>query len=54
MEAVNKIMRYLKMTLGKGLVSRKTDRRTIKTYTDSDWAESVIDSKSTFGYCTFV
>ncbi|KAA0042053.1 Retrovirus-related Pol polyprotein from transposon TNT 1-94 [Cucumis melo var. makuwa] len=54
MEAVNKILRYLKNTPGKGLMFRKTNRKTIEAYTDSDWAGSVIDRKSTSGYCTFV
>ncbi|TYK26078.1 Retrovirus-related Pol polyprotein from transposon TNT 1-94 [Cucumis melo var. makuwa] len=54
MEAVNKILRYLKNTPGKGLMFRKTNRKTIEAYTDSNWAGSVIDRKSTSGYCTFV
>ncbi|KAL0536844.1 hypothetical protein IC582_025807 [Cucumis melo] len=54
MEAVNRILRYLKNTLGKGLMFRKTNRKTIEAYTDSDWAGSVIDKKSTSDYCTFV
>ncbi|KAL0552475.1 hypothetical protein IC582_011590 [Cucumis melo] len=54
MEAVKRILRYLKTTPGKDLIFRKTDKKTIKAYTDSDWAGSVIDRKSTSGYCTFV
>ncbi|KAL0560093.1 hypothetical protein IC582_000487 [Cucumis melo] len=54
MEAVNRILRYLKNTPGKGLMFRKTNRKTIEAYTDSDWAGSVIGRKSTSGYCTFV
>ncbi|KAL0560617.1 hypothetical protein IC582_001026 [Cucumis melo] len=54
MEAVNRILRYLKNTPGKGLMSRKTNRKTIEAYTDSDWTGSVIDRKSTSEYCTFV
>ena len=37
MEAVNRILRYLKATLGKGLRFRKTDRRCVEAYTDSNW-----------------
>ena len=47
-------LRYLKTTPGKGLMFKKTDRKTIEVYTGSDWAESVVDRKSTSGYCTFV
>ncbi|TYK21727.1 putative mitochondrial protein [Cucumis melo var. makuwa] len=54
MEAVNKILRYLKTTPSKGFMFRKTDRRAIEAYTDSDWVGSVIDRKSTSSYCTFV
>ena len=52
MEAVNKNLRYLKITLGKGLMFRKADRRAVETYIDSDWVESIVDRKSTSGYCT--
>ncbi|KAA0046574.1 Cysteine-rich RLK (receptor-like protein kinase) 8 [Cucumis melo var. makuwa] len=54
MEAVNKILRYLKNTHGKGLMFRKTNKKTIEAYTNSDWTGSVIDRMSTFDYCTFV
>jgi len=54
MKSVNRILRYLKTTPGKGLMFRKTDRKTIEAYTDSNWAGSVVDRKSTLGYCTFV
>ncbi|XP_038880308.1 uncharacterized mitochondrial protein AtMg00810-like [Benincasa hispida] len=54
MEAVTRILRYLKSSLGKGLVFRKHDKRCIKAYIDSNWVDSVIDKKSTLGYCTFV
>ncbi|XP_038885885.1 uncharacterized mitochondrial protein AtMg00810-like [Benincasa hispida] len=53
MNAVERILRYLKGTL-KGLMFKKYGKRTIKAYTYSDWAGSVIDRKSTSGYCTFV
>ena len=33
---------------------RKTDRKIIEAYTNSDWAESVVDKKFTSDYCTFV
>ncbi|KAL4033413.1 hypothetical protein IC575_006500 [Cucumis melo] len=54
MEAVKRILRYLKTTPGKELMFRKIDKKTIKAYTNSDWAGSVVDRKSTSGYCTFV
>ena len=54
MKVVNRILRYLKMTHDKELIFRKTNRKTIEAYTDSDWATSTVDRKSTSGYCTFV
>ncbi|TYK25905.1 Cysteine-rich RLK (receptor-like protein kinase) 8 [Cucumis melo var. makuwa] len=42
-EAVKRILRYLKTTPGKGLMFRKTDKMTVEAYTDSDWAGSVVD-----------
>ncbi|XP_038900901.1 uncharacterized mitochondrial protein AtMg00810-like [Benincasa hispida] len=54
MKAVERILRYLKTTPGKNLMFRRIDKRCIEAYTDSDWAGSVVDRKSTFGYCTFV
>ncbi|KAA0051391.1 putative mitochondrial protein [Cucumis melo var. makuwa] len=36
MEAFNKILRYLKTTLGKGLMFRKKNMKAIEAYTDSD------------------
>ncbi|KAL0533130.1 hypothetical protein IC582_030345 [Cucumis melo] len=48
MEAVNRILRYLKNTPGKGLMFRKTNRKTIEAYTDSNWAgfQSVVARSS--------
>ncbi|KAL0552209.1 hypothetical protein IC582_011315 [Cucumis melo] len=50
MKAVNKILRYLKTTPGKGLMFRKTNKKAIEAYTDSDWVGSVVERKSTSGY----
>ena len=33
---------------------RKTDKKCIEAYTNSDWVRSVTDENSTSGYCTFV
>ncbi|KAA0043290.1 hypothetical protein IC582_028945 [Cucumis melo] len=53
MEAIKRILRYLKTTPGKRLF-RKTDRKTIEAYTNLDWVGSVINRKPSSGYCTFV
>lgn len=54
MEAVNRILRYLKMTPGKGLYFRKNTRKDIEVFVDVDWARSITDRRSTSGYCTYV
>ncbi|RVW44659.1 Retrovirus-related Pol polyprotein from transposon RE1 [Vitis vinifera] len=54
MEAVYRILRYLKMTPGKGLFFRKTENRDTEVYSDADWAGNIIDKRSTSGYCSFV
>ncbi|KAF5456016.1 hypothetical protein F2P56_025533 [Juglans regia] len=54
MEAVYRILRYLKLTPGRGLFFEKNQRRDIEVFSDADWAGSVQDRRSTSGYCTFV
>ncbi|XP_022883114.1 uncharacterized protein LOC111399852 [Olea europaea var. sylvestris] len=53
-EAVYKFLRYLKGTPGKGLLFGGYGNLQVEIYTDADWAGSVIDRRSTSGYCTFV
>ncbi|KAL5850211.1 hypothetical protein ACOSQ4_008224 [Xanthoceras sorbifolium] len=54
MEAVFRILRYLKLTPGKGLFFKKNVSRKVEVFTDADWAGSITDRRSTSGYCTFV
>ena len=54
MEAVYRILRYLKMTPGKGLLFKKNECRNITLYSDADWAGSQVDRRSTTGYCSIV
>lgn len=54
MKALNRILQYLKGTPGRGLYFQKSHNQGIEVYTDSDWAGSLSDRKSTTGYCTFV
>uniref|UniRef100_A0A2N9EKA6 Integrase catalytic domain-containing protein n=1 Tax=Fagus sylvatica TaxID=28930 RepID=A0A2N9EKA6_FAGSY len=46
--------RYLKSAPGKGIMFFKHDHLEVEGYTDVDWAGSITDRKSTFGYFTFV
>ncbi|KAK3006888.1 hypothetical protein RJ639_016327 [Escallonia herrerae] len=54
LDAVYRIMRYLKMTPGKGLYFKKGYRKNIDIYCDADWAGFITDRRSTSGYCTYV
>jgi len=54
MEAVYRILRYLKSSPGKGLLFSQYDHLKIEAYIDADWAGSITDRRSTSGYCTFV
>ncbi|GAA0146168.1 transmembrane signal receptor [Lithospermum erythrorhizon] len=49
LDAVYRILRYLKQSPGKGLFFKKTEDRTIKVFTDADWAGSIDDRRSTSG-----
>jgi hypothetical protein len=54
LEAVMRILRYLKGTPGKGIVFRKNSHLNVFVYSDADWAGCPIDRRSTAGYFTFV
>jgi len=53
-EAVYRILKYLKGTPGKGLLFKPQGHLQIEAYTDADWAGSIVDRRSTSGYCSFV
>ena len=54
MEAVHRILRYIKKDPGRGLMFTKSPKRDLEVYTDADWAGSPIDRKSTSGLCSYV
>ncbi|XP_073284995.1 secreted RxLR effector protein 161-like [Primulina huaijiensis] len=54
MEAVNRILRYLKLSSGKGILFKQSTNRSIEVYTDADWAGDIMDRISTSGYSTFI
>lgn len=51
-EAVNRILRYLKMTPGRGLFLRESTKTEI--FIDGNWANSLLDRRSTLDYYTYV
>ena len=54
MNAVIQILKYLKLSPGKGLLFSKHGHLNVEGYTDADWAGNILDRKSTSGYFTFV
>ncbi|RVW21623.1 Retrovirus-related Pol polyprotein from transposon TNT 1-94 [Vitis vinifera] len=54
MNAVTRILWYLKFSPGKGLMFRKNNHSNVDGYTDADWAGNISDMKSTSGYFPFV
>ena len=58
MEAVKRILRYLKGTIGDGLTYKRmsptVDGHIISTYTDADWGSDLDEHRSVSGYCVFL
>ena len=54
LNVVKRILRYLKGSIGRGIIMKNNGHTQIMAYTDADWAGNAIDRKSTTGYCTFV
>lgn len=44
----------MKGTLRKGLLVERHGHLQVEVYIDADWARSIIDRRSTSGYCTLV
>ena len=52
-QAVKRILRYLRSTLTHGLLLHRSNTTQVSAYSDSDWASSLDDRKSTSGFCIF-
>ncbi|KAK4395911.1 Retrovirus-related Pol polyprotein from transposon RE1 [Sesamum angolense] len=53
-EAALRILKYVKVTPGKGLLYKKHGHLKIEAYSDADYAGSRNDRRSTSGYCTYL
>jgi len=51
---VKRILRYLKGSIGRGIVMNNNGHTNIMGYSDSDWAGNALDRRSTTDYCMFV
>ena len=54
MDAVYRILRYLKSCPRKGLWFKRNGHLNVEGYCDADWESCQDDRRSTSGYCTFV
>ena len=54
LQAVHRILQYLKANPGKGIMYKKGQSLTLEAYTDADYAGSVVDRRSTSGYCILI
>ncbi|CAN6541942.1 unnamed protein product [Malus baccata var. baccata] len=53
-EIVKRILRYLKGSVGRGIIMKNNGSNHILAYTDIDWARNALDRKSTTCFSTFV
>ncbi|RVW81703.1 Retrovirus-related Pol polyprotein from transposon RE1 [Vitis vinifera] len=54
MEAVLRVLRYLKNSPGQGLFFPSQNDLSLRAFSDSDWAGCPISRRSTTGYCVFL
>jgi len=54
LQAVYRLLRYLKSTLGKGILYKKHENLKLECYTDADYAGDFTDRRSTSGYRTLL
>lgn len=53
-KVAHRVLAYLKGTPGQGILLKRGGGLGIEVYTDADFAGSIVDRKSTTGYCTFI
>ena len=49
-----RVLHYLKGNPEKGILFKKNDTLALEAYTDADYVGSIVDRRSTTGYCTFL
>lgn len=51
---VQRVLQYLKATLGRRLLFQKRGELTLEVYTNTDYAGSPVDRRSSTSYCIFL
>ncbi|RVX08315.1 Retrovirus-related Pol polyprotein from transposon RE1 [Vitis vinifera] len=54
LQAAYRVLHYLKGNPDKGILFKKNNTLALEAYTDADYAGSLVDRRSTTGYCTFL
>ena len=54
LQAAYRILRYLKGNPRRGILFKRNTGLVLEAYTDADYAGSIMDRRSTSGYCTFL
>ena len=54
LQAALRIVQYLKGTPGRGILFKRNKSVSLEAYMDADYVGSVVDRRSTTGYCTFL
>ncbi|RVW81800.1 Retrovirus-related Pol polyprotein from transposon RE1 [Vitis vinifera] len=54
LQAAYKVLHYLKGNPEKEILFKKNNTLALEAYTDADYASSLVDQRSTTGYCTFL
>lgn len=52
LQAIYRILHYLKGNLGKGILFKRNGRLSLEAYTNADYAGFIVDRRSRSGYCT--
>lgn len=54
LDSVHHLLRYLKSTLGQGILFSATSNLQLKVYVDVDWGSCMDSRKSATGFCVFL
>lgn len=54
LQAVDRILQYLKESRGKGILFKRGGDMVLEAYTNADYVGSLVDRRSSSGYCTFL